>query len=176
MPRGRTGRTSSAWRPNWICGPPTPPIRCRTPTGRWPISATVGWKRRQFFCHDPCAFLSSAQGGAGMIRLGTSGFSYDDWVGSFYPPGLPKREWLAYYAREFDTVELNVTYYRIPDRRPVVGWTVRTPPGFLFAVKAFSGLTHERQAPDFAGFIEAIEPLRQAGKLGCILAQFPHAF
>ncbi len=74
-----------------------------------------------------------------MIRLGTSGFSYDDWVGAFYPPGLPKREWLAYYAREFDTVELNVTYYRIPDRRTVVGWTERTPPGFLFAVKAFGG-------------------------------------
>ena len=111
-----------------------------------------------------------------MIRLGTSGFSYDDWVGAFYPPGLPKREWLAYYAREFDTVELNVTYYRIPERRTVVGWTERTPPGFLFAVKAFSGLTHERQEPDFAGFVESIEPLRQAGKLGCVLAQFPYAF
>ena len=48
-----------------------------------------------------------------MIRLGTSGFSYDDWVGPVYPPGLPKREWLAYYAQRFDTVELNVTYYRI---------------------------------------------------------------
>lgn len=111
-----------------------------------------------------------------MIRLGTSGFSYDDWVGAFYPPELPKREWLAYYAREFDTVELNVTYYRIPDRRTVVGWIERTPPGFLFAVKAFGGLTHERTEPDFAGFVESIEPLRQAEKLACILAQFPYSF
>lgn len=111
-----------------------------------------------------------------MIRLGTSGFSYDDWVGVFYPPELPKREWLAYYARQFDTVELNVTYYRVPDRRTVVGWTDRTPDGFLFAVKAFGGLTHERQEPDFAGFVESIEPLREAGKLGSILAQFPYSF
>jgi uncharacterized protein YecE (DUF72 family) len=111
-----------------------------------------------------------------MIRLGTSGFSYDDWVGSFYPPELPKRDWLAYYAREFDTVELNVTYYRIPEARTVAGWIERAPPGFLFAVKAFGGLTHERKDPDFAAFVEAIEPLREAGKLGCILAQFPYSF
>jgi uncharacterized protein YecE (DUF72 family) len=111
-----------------------------------------------------------------MIRLGTSGFSYDDWVGVFYPPELPKREWLSYYAGEFDTVELNVTYYRVPDRRTVLGWIDRTPPEFLFAVKAFGGLTHERQQPDYAGFLEAIQPLHQAGKLGCLLAQFPYSF
>ena len=111
-----------------------------------------------------------------MIRLGTSGFSYDDWVGVFYPPDLPKREWLGFYAREFDTVELNVTYYRIPDRRTVAGWIERTPDGFLFAVKAFGGLTHERQAPDFSAFVDSIEPLRERGKMGCILAQFPFSF
>src|SRR3990170_8458163 len=132
MRPGRTGGIFSAWRPSWTFDRPWPRIRSRTPTGRWRICDTVGLKRRRFCCHDPWAFISSTQGGAGMIRLGTSGFSYDDWVGAFYPPGLPKREWLAYYAREFDTVELNVTYYRIPDRRPVVGWAERTPPGFLF--------------------------------------------
>ena len=79
-----------------------------------------------------------------MIRLGTSGFSYDDWVGPVYPPELPKREWLAYYAREFDTLELNVTYYRVPDPRTVRGWVERTPEGFLFSVKANRELTHER--------------------------------
>jgi len=111
-----------------------------------------------------------------MIRLGTSGFSYDDWVGAFYPPDLPRHEWLAYYAREFDTVELNVTYYRVPDRRTVEGWIHRTPDGFLFAVKAHSGLTHERREPDFEGFLDAIAPLRGAGRLACVLAQFPHSF
>lgn len=111
-----------------------------------------------------------------MIRLGTSGFSYNDWVGPFYPADLPRRDWLSYYAGEFDTVELNVTYYRVPDRRTVAGWVERTPEGFLFAVKAHGGLTHERVEPDFAGFVEAIAPLREAGKLACILAQFPYAF
>jgi len=111
-----------------------------------------------------------------MIRLGTSGFSYNDWVGSFYPHDLPRREWLSYYAREFDTLELNVTYYRIPEKRTVAGWVARTPEAFLFAVKAFGGLTHERKDPDFAGFVESLAPLEAAGKLACVLAQFPHSF
>lgn len=111
-----------------------------------------------------------------MIRLGTSGFSYDDWVGPVYPPDLAKREWLAYYAREFDTLELNVTYYRVPDRRTVQGWVDRTPEGFLFSVKAFRELTHERKKPDFAGFLEGLAPLQQSGKLACVLAQFPYSF
>jgi uncharacterized protein YecE (DUF72 family) len=111
-----------------------------------------------------------------MIRLGTSGFSYDDWVGAFYPPDLPRRDWLAYYAREFDTVELNVTYYRVPARRTVESWAEKTPEGFLFAVKAHQGLTHDRSEPDFGGFLRAVDPLTAAGKLACILAQFPHAF
>ena len=111
-----------------------------------------------------------------MIKIGTSGFSYDDWVGPVYPEGLPAREHLAYYAAQFPTVELNVTYYRIPDSRSVQGWARRTPDGFLFAVKAFQGLTHERTEPDFAGFLTALTPLREAGKLGCVLAQFPYSF
>lgn len=111
-----------------------------------------------------------------MIRIGTSGFSYPDWVGPFYPPGLPAREHLTFYAREFHTVELNVTYYRMPDRRTVAGWAQRTSDRFLFAVKAFGGLTHDRAAPDFAGFVAGLAPLAAAGKLGCVLAQFPHAF
>lgn len=111
-----------------------------------------------------------------MIRIGTSGFSYPDWVGPVYPPELPEREQLAFYAREFSTVELNVTYYRIPDARTVQSWVRRTPDDFLFSVKAFQGLTHEREAPDFAPFVAAVRPLAQAGKLGCVLAQFPYSF
>lgn len=111
-----------------------------------------------------------------MIRIGTSGFSYDDWVGPFYPPGLPAREQLAFYAREFATVEINTTYYRIPDPRLVQGWAERTPAGFLFAVKAHQSLTHERERPDSAAFVAALQPLVAAGKLACVLAQFPYAF
>ena len=71
-----------------------------------------------------------------MIRLGTSGFSYDDWVGPVYPPDLPRGGWLAHYASAFDTVELNVTYYRVPKVSIVQGWAKRTPDNFLFS-KAF---------------------------------------
>lgn len=111
-----------------------------------------------------------------MIRIGTSGFSYDDWVGPFYPAGLPARARLAFYAREFATVEINTTYYRVPDPRLVQGWAERTPADFLFAVKAYQGLTHERERPDCAAFVAALQPLVAAGKLACVLAQFPHAF
>lgn len=111
-----------------------------------------------------------------MIRLGVSGWSYDDWVGPVYPPDLPRREWLAFLARQVDTIEVNVTYYRVPGARTVAGWAERTPEDFLFSVKAHRSLTHEREEPDFAGFLKAMEPLRESGKLACILAQFPYSF
>ena len=79
-----------------------------------------------------------------MIKIGTSGFSYDDWLGPVYPAGLPARDQLAFYAREFSTVELNVTYYRVPDARMVAGWARKTPDEFVFSVKAYQGLTHAR--------------------------------
>lgn len=111
-----------------------------------------------------------------MIKIGTSGFSYPDWVGPVYPAGLPAREQLGFYAREFATVELNTTYYRVPDARLVRGWVDRTPADFLFAVKAHQNLTHERERPDFAAFVDAIRPLAEARKLACVLAQFPYSF
>jgi len=111
-----------------------------------------------------------------MIKIGTSGFSYPDWIGTVYPEGLPAREHLAFYAAEFPTVEINMTYYRVPDPRTTQGWARRTPESFLFSVKAFQGLTHDREDPDFAGFAAAMQPLVQAGKLACILAQFPYSF
>ncbi|MEJ5199662.1 MAG: DUF72 domain-containing protein [Anaerolineae bacterium] len=111
-----------------------------------------------------------------MIRIGTSGFSYPDWVGTVYPAGLPAWEQLAFYAREFSTVEINMTYYRVPDKRTVEGWIRRTPDDFLFSVKAFQGLTHERDAPDFPGFVAAVRPLVEAKRLACVLAQFPYSF
>jgi len=111
-----------------------------------------------------------------VILIGTAGFSYRDWVGPFYPRGLPSKEWLAFYSREFATVELNVTFYRLPDARSLSAWIEQTPPGFRFSVKAFRGLTHERRAPDFGAFVAAVRPMAQAGKLACVLAQFPQSF
>lgn len=111
-----------------------------------------------------------------MIKIGTSGFSYPDWVGPVYPAGLPERQRLAYYARQFTTVEINMTYYRAPDAATVAGWIHKTPAGFSFSVKAHQELTHTRTAPDFASFVAALQPLIEADRLACVLAQFPHSF
>lgn len=112
------------------------------------------------------------------ILIGTSGFSYDDWVGPVYPPGLPKQEWLAYYAREFPTCELNFTYYRIPSARTLDQMAAKVPEGFLFAVKAFQGITHEREdpKPQIEQFTTALAPLIDAQKFACVLVQFPYSF
>jgi uncharacterized protein YecE (DUF72 family) len=111
-----------------------------------------------------------------MILLGTSGWSYDDWIGPVYPEGLPKGSWLSFIAEQVDTLEVNVTYYRVPNERTVAGWVERTPDDFTFAVKAHQDLTHGRDAPDFGGFIAGIQPLVDGGKLACVLAQFPYSF
>jgi uncharacterized protein YecE (DUF72 family) len=111
-----------------------------------------------------------------MIRLGTSGFSYDDWVGPVYPRDLTRARWLPYYAQLFNTVELNVTYYRIPSLKTVQGWVTRTPAEFQFAMKAHRSITHDRQAPVFDEMNVILEPLKASGKLACVLAQFPHSF
>ncbi len=112
-----------------------------------------------------------------MIYVGTSGYSYDDWVGPFYPPGLPKKDWLSFYAQEFRACEINYTYYRLPSAKTLAAMSGKTPEGFCFTVKASKELTHEREDADaFAAFRAGIEPLVQDGKLGCILAQFPYSF
>ncbi len=113
-----------------------------------------------------------------MIYLGTSGFSYSDWVGNFYPAGMPKREWLNYYAREFDTCEVNSTFYALPKPSSLKAMAEKTGEGFLFCFKANQEMTHQRgdNAPIFKAFCQVLEPIITAGKLGCILAQFPYSF
>jgi uncharacterized protein YecE (DUF72 family) len=113
-----------------------------------------------------------------MIRIGTSGYSYKDWIGPFYPEGIPKRDMLPFYAREFDTTEINFTYYRLPDAYTLGAIARKVPEGFLFTVKASQELTHGREEnrDAFRQFVEALKPLQEAGKFGCILAQFPWSF
>jgi uncharacterized protein YecE (DUF72 family) len=111
-----------------------------------------------------------------MILLGTSGFYYDDWVGPVYPKDLPKIQWLPFIAEQVDTIELNVTYYRVPNLKTVAGWVERTPDDFLFSVKAHRSLTHERTEPDFEFYKAGLAPLIESGKLVCVLAQFPYSF
>ncbi len=113
-----------------------------------------------------------------MFYIGTAGYSYRDWVGTFYPPRTKSGEMLACYAREFSFVEVNSTYYRLPDARLFAGLAQKTPASFRFAVKAYKGITHERQNAflDTVHFLAALEPLAEAGKLACLLAQFPYSF
>jgi uncharacterized protein YecE (DUF72 family) len=113
------------------------------------------------------------------VHIGCSGWNYRDWKDRLYG-GRPAREWLELYAETFDTVELNNTFYRLPSPSAVEGWIERTPPHFLFAVKASRYLTHVKRLtePDtaVARFWERIEPLERASKLGPVLWQLPENF
>jgi len=113
-----------------------------------------------------------------MISIGTSGFSYDDWVGPYYPEGLDKQDWLAFYAREFSALELNFSYYRMPNARTLSQMARRVPEKFLFTVKATKEMTHTRDADAtlFPKFIGALRPLIDTKKFGAVLAQFPSSF
>jgi uncharacterized protein YecE (DUF72 family) len=108
------------------------------------------------------------------IRLGTSAFTAAGWPGSFYPEGLPEREYLSYYATKFDTVEVDSTFYRTPSLQTVKGWNAKTPPGFLFAAKVPQVITHEKVLVDCdAEFKEFVQTMDLLGdKLGPLLVQF----
>lgn len=113
-----------------------------------------------------------------MFYVGTAGYSYEDWVGVFYPAGTKKRDMLELYAREFPFAEINSTYYHMPGRNMIEGVVAKTPPGFRFAVKAFRQMTHARDGgkETFTRFAEALTPLVESGKLAFVLAQFPYSF
>ena len=139
---------------------------------------------------------------AAPIRIGTCSWADDALVEHWYPQGTPPKERLAYYAERFSTVEVDTTYYRVPTRQMVQGWADRTPEGFVMHVKAFGLMTRhpvklEQVPPDlrpglpvdhrgrvdrpsrearsavFREFLDALTPLREAGKLGGLLFQMP---
>jgi len=136
------------------------------------------------------------------VRIGTCSFADEALLKHWYPRGLAPKDRLRYYAERFDTVEIDSTYYRLPGAGMSAGWVERTPPGFLFHVKAFGLMTRhpvrieqlptdlraaaeidergrvshpseELRAEVFRRFLTGIEPLRNAGKLGGILLQLP---
>jgi len=113
-----------------------------------------------------------------VIYLGTSGFSYNDWVGPFYPLGMPKQEWLRYYAREFNSCEINSTFYTIPKPATLVSMASKTGESFLFVIKAHQRMTHQQEDNEevFQAFCQMLAPLVERGKMGCVLAQFPYSF
>lgn len=113
------------------------------------------------------------------VYIGTSGYSYADWIGPFYPDGTRKGDMLAYYARYFRAVEINFTYYRMPSAKTMAAIAAKAAGRVLFAVKLVGELTHEREGRDpklVRDYLEALRPMTEVGVLGVILAQFPWSF
>jgi uncharacterized protein YecE (DUF72 family) len=115
------------------------------------------------------------------IRVGTAGWSYPDWKGQVYP-AKPLRgfDQLAYLAQYVDAVEINSTFYRIPEPKTAESWVARVSNSahFMFTAKLWQGFTHTREATakDELAFHQGIAPLHEAGRLGAVLLQFPYAF
>jgi uncharacterized protein YecE (DUF72 family) len=113
-----------------------------------------------------------------VIRLGTQGWSYPDWIGVFYPPGSKQEHYLPFYAGVFDTVELDTTFYHPPRASIVRSWDRHTPPGFRFAAKVPQAITHTARlatvGEQMQAFAAALEPLGE--KLGPLLVQMPAEF
>jgi uncharacterized protein YecE (DUF72 family) len=112
------------------------------------------------------------------LYVGTSGWSYPEWRGSFYPDGLPQSRFLSFYGEALTGCEVNATFYRVQPRPALERWAAAVPPGFRFAVKAHRRLTYRRQlAPDPATeaftreFTQSLQPL--GDRLGCLLLQVP---
>jgi uncharacterized protein YecE (DUF72 family) len=109
----------------------------------------------------------------GRIRLGTQGWNYDAWLGVFYPTGTRPADFLTVYARAFDTVEVDSTFYAIPPATTISSWAARTPPGFIFSLKLPQVITHEKRLRDAqeetAEFLDRARGL--GDKLGPILIQ-----
>jgi uncharacterized protein YecE (DUF72 family) len=115
------------------------------------------------------------------IRVGTAGWSYPDWKGQVYPRPSPRGfDPLTYLAQYVDAVEINSTFYRIPEVKTTQGWVARVAehPDFRFTAKLWQGFTHEGTASpqDEAAFRQGIAPLHEAGRLGAVLLQFPYRF
>lgn len=111
----------------------------------------------------------------GRTRVGCSGWQYTHWRGQFYATGLPMSRWFEHYASVFDTVEVNNTFYRLPESRTFADWASRAPAGFLFAVKASRFLTHMKKLKDpdepLHRFFSRARALRR--HLGPVLYQLP---
>lgn len=108
-------------------------------------------------------------------RVGTIGFAYDDWRGPFYPSSVKQPEQLAFYARQYDCVEIDSTFHAVPPPERFEKWAAATPDGFRFVLKAPKAITHEGVISDAAdslrSFVHAARPMGE--KLACVLIQYP---
>ena len=115
---------------------------------------------------------------ANPILVGTSGFAYKEWKGSFYPEKLPAKKYLSYYAEHFPTTEINNTFYRMPTAKPCEGWYGEVPADFSFTLKVSQRITHFKRLKnvedDMNFFLDSAAALQE--KLGPILVQLPPNF
>jgi uncharacterized protein YecE (DUF72 family) len=109
------------------------------------------------------------------VWIGTSGYSYADWVGPFYPTGLRPNQMLRHYSGHFPVVELNFTFYRLPTAAGLARLAEQTPAGFQFVAKLPQTLSHEEDPRDLAPFRQAVDELRRRGRLLGLLCQLPQA-
>ena len=112
-------------------------------------------------------------------QIGCSGFHYKHWKGSFYPETLAQSKWFDYYCSYFNTLELNVTFYRFPRLPAMQQWYKKSPENFRFAVKAPRAITHFKQFISVTRMLSDFYSTTRNGlqeKLGCILFQFPERF
>lgn len=114
------------------------------------------------------------------LLVGTSGYSYDDWIGPFYEEGTKKRDFLEIYSRTFAFTELNFSYYKMPTPGGSESLAARVPDHFRFSVKAHRTMTHDRDSEELSRNVETfargIAPIREHGKLAAVLVQFPYSF
>jgi uncharacterized protein YecE (DUF72 family) len=110
-----------------------------------------------------------------MIWIGTSGYNYPEWKGSFYPENLPAKKMLPYYAARFPTVEINYTFYRMPTEKLVTGWAAEVPSPYRFTLKAPRRITHDSRLKDCADAVERFCAVAAAlgEKRGALLFQLP---
>ena len=110
-----------------------------------------------------------------MIHVGTSGYNYEAWRGSFYPDDLPGRKMLSHYAAQLSTVEINYSFYRKPTTKILQNWAAQVPPGFRFALKAWQRITHQKRLKECGEFVTAFaEVARTLGpQLAPVLYQLP---
>jgi uncharacterized protein YecE (DUF72 family) len=108
--------------------------------------------------------------------IGTSGYSFDDWVGNFYPPGTRQKDMFACYVERFETVELNFTFYNLQPGRTLQRLATISPPGFCFWVKANQELTHKGNISAAEEFKDNLQPMQESEKLAGVLLQFPQSF
>src|SRR5215211_2227599 len=149
--------------------------RIRRPQSAWSKKSAPTWRSRGSAERSE---VSTAVASQMKILVGTSGWSYKEWKGSFYPAKIPAEEMLRFYAGHFPTVEVNNSFYRIPAERVLAGWAEQVPEHFQFVMKASRRVTHNARLKDEDGslayFLRAVNPL--GSRLGPTLFQLPPTF